>query len=134
MPRATHREELDMCSSRVMRWAQNALRCRVRHGVEMGIADGTRKGRRAGDVRATGWPLWPSGSRCDVMWCGAVRCGARVGGYGGGGISSYVLPSVPSRAPAPYRDLAPADRPGWAHRRRRKDSQTMERMGQHSTG
>lgn len=73
MLRARHREGLDMCSSQVMRWAQNALRCRERHGAEMEIADGTGKGRRAGDVRAKGWPLWPSGSRCDAMRCGAVR-------------------------------------------------------------
>lgn len=66
-----------MCSSQVMRWAQNALCRRARRAVEIGtaIAGGKAKGRRAGGVIVTGWPLWPTGSRSDQVRRDAVlRC------------------------------------------------------------
>ena len=60
MLQARHQEGLGMYSSQVTSWAQNVLRRRLRHAVEIGIASavGTGKSRRAGGVRVTGWPLW----------------------------------------------------------------------------
>lgn len=117
MLRARHREGLGMCSSQVTRWAQNALRWGVRRAAEIGTASagGTGKGRRAGGVRVTGWPLWPSGSRSDRVRCDTVRC-----------VCMWVLAAVksrrtcclqaPGRAPARYRELAPAEvRGGQRH-------------------
>lgn len=121
-----------MCSFQVTRWVQDAMRWRVRRAVEIGVvsADGTGQGRRAGDGRATGWPLWPSGGRGDQARSCAYACG-----YGGRRISSYVLPSVPSRAPAPYRGLAPTEVRGWPETEARdgdgdgKTGETMEWTG-----